>query len=72
MICRAVASGRILFALAGTITLLAVVLSLAVGPWFLLLAVVVAANQWLYALAGGSPASLALSPLPCPRSGVGS
>lgn len=72
MICRAVASGRILFALAGTMTLLAVVLSLTVSPWFLLLAVLVAANQWLYALAGGCPASLALSRLPCRRSGVGS
>ncbi len=65
MICRAISSGRILFALAGTMTLLSVGLALTAGPWFLLLAVFVAANQWLYATVGACPASLALSRVPC-------
>jgi hypothetical protein len=52
---------RILFALAGTMTLLAVVLSATVSPWFLLLAAFVALNQWLYVAVGACPASLALT-----------
>jgi hypothetical protein len=65
MICRAISSGRILFALAGTMTLLAVVLAVTVSPWFLVLAVFVAANQWLYASVGACPASLVLARVPC-------
>ena len=52
---------RILFALAGTMTLLAVVLSAAVSPWFLLLAAFVGLNQWLYVAVGACPASLVLA-----------
>lgn len=51
---------RILFVLAGTFTLLGVVLALAVSPWFLLLPVAVGLNQWLFAAAGACPASLVL------------
>lgn len=51
---------RLLFALAGSITLLSVALALAVSPWFLVAAVFAAVNQWLYALAGDCPASLVL------------
>lgn len=65
MICRAISSGRILFALAGTLTLVAVGLAVTVSPWFLVLAVLVAANQWLYATVGACPASLALARVPC-------
>ena len=46
---------RVLFALAGSITLAS-----AVSPWFLAAAVFAAANQWLYALAGDCPASFVL------------
>ena len=52
---------RILFALAGTMTLLAVFLSATVSPWFLLLAAFVGLNQWLYVWLGACPASLALA-----------
>ena len=52
---------RILFALAGTMTLLAVVLAAAVSPWFLLLAAFVGVNQWLYVAVGACPASLVLA-----------
>ena len=49
---------RILFALAGTMTLLSALLAALVSPWFLLLTAFVGANQWLYVLLGACPASL--------------
>ena len=52
---------RILFALAGTMTLLAVLLAALVSPWFLLLAAFVGLNQWLYVALGACPASLVLA-----------
>jgi len=51
---------RILFSLAGSMTLLSVVLALLVSPWFLALAVFVSLNQWLFVAAGACPASLVL------------
>ena len=54
---------RILFALAGTMTLLAVALAAFVSPWFLLLAAFVGVNQWLYVVFGACPASLVLGRL---------
>ena len=52
---------RILFALAGTMTLLAAFLAATVSPWFLLLAAFVGLNQWLYVAVGACPASLVLA-----------
>ena len=54
---------RVLFALAGTVTLLTALLAATVSPWFLLLTGFVGVNQWLYVAAGACPASLALSRL---------
>jgi hypothetical protein len=51
---------RVLFALAGTVTLLSVLLVVAVSPWFLLLTAFVGVNQWLYVVAGACPASIVL------------
>ena len=51
---------RVLFALAGSMTLLSVVLAVVVSPWFLLLTVFVGLNQWLFVGAGWCPASLLL------------
>ena len=51
---------RVLFALAGSLTLLSVLLALLAGPWFLLLAAFVALNQWLFVAVGACPASLLL------------
>ena len=51
---------RILFALAGTMTLLSAALAAFVSPWFLLLTAFVGVNQWLYVVAGACPASLVL------------
>jgi hypothetical protein len=54
---------RVLFALAGTMTLLSALLAAAVSPWFLLLTAFVGVNQWLYVGLGACPASLVLSRL---------
>jgi hypothetical protein len=54
---------RVLFALAGSITLLAVVLALVVSPWFALLAGFVGLNQWLFVAFAACPASLILERL---------
>ena len=51
---------RVLFALAGTMTLLAAGLGAFVSHWFLLLAVLVGVNQWLYVLVGACPGSIVL------------
>jgi hypothetical protein len=51
---------RVLFALAGTMTLLAGALSLFVSPWFALLSAFIGINQWLFVLFGACPASLIL------------
>ena len=54
---------RVLFALAGTVTLLSVALVALVSPWFLLLTAFVGVNQWLFVAAGACPASLFLTRL---------
>ena len=51
---------RVLFALAGTMTLLSAVLAAVLSPWFLLLTAFVGVNQWLYVLVGACPASVVL------------
>jgi hypothetical protein len=50
----------VLFALAGTITLLSAALVALVSPWFLLLTAFVGVNQWLYVVVGKCPASIVL------------
>jgi Zn-dependent protease len=51
---------RVLFALAGSMTLLSALLAATLSPWFLLLTAFVGINQWLYVLFGNCPASLVL------------
>ena len=51
---------RALFALAGSVTLLSVLLVLLVSPWFALLTAFVGVNQWLYVTAGACPASMVM------------
>jgi hypothetical protein len=51
---------RVLFGLAGTMTLLSVALAVTVSPWFLLLTAFVGINQWLFVAFGNCPASLVL------------
>ncbi len=52
---------RVLFALAGTMTLLSALLAAFVSPWFLLLTAFVGVNQWLYVVLHACPASLVLA-----------
>jgi len=54
---------RILFALAGTITLLSAGLAAAVSPWFLLLTAFAGFNQLLFVATGACPASLIIERL---------
>jgi hypothetical protein len=49
---------RVLFAMAGTVTLLSALLAVVVSPWFVLLTAFVGASQWLYVAVGACPASL--------------
>ncbi len=51
---------RVLFAMAGTMTLLSVLLAAVVSPWFLLLTAFVGVNQWLYVAFGACGASVIL------------
>ena len=61
--CRGWPLERVLFALAGTVTLLSAALAALVSPWFLALTAFVGINQWLYVAAGACPASLVLARL---------
>lgn len=51
---------RVLFALAGTVTLVSALLAWTVSPWFLMLTAFVGVNQWLFVAFGACPASLLL------------
>ena len=51
---------RVLFAMAGTVTLVTAALAAAVTPWLLLLTAFVGVSQWLYVLTGACPASFAV------------
>lgn len=54
---------RVLFALAGSATLISVLLTTLVSPWFLVLTAFVGVNQWLYVTVRACPASMALRAL---------
>ena len=51
---------RVLFAMAGSMTLLSAVLVAVVSPWFLILTALAGVNQWLYVMFGACPASVVL------------
>jgi hypothetical protein len=51
---------RVLFALAGTVTLLSAAMAAIVSPWFLLLTAFVGVSQWLYVVVHACPASIVL------------
>lgn len=51
---------RVLFALAGTMVIVSVLLAVLVSEWFLLLTAFVGLNQWLYVVAGSCPASFVI------------
>ena len=63
---------RMLFAMAGTMTLATVPLAVLVSPWWLLLTAFVGISQWLYVSVGHCPASIVIErlfdvPRGCPR-----
>ena len=63
---------RVLFAMAGTMTLATVPLAVLVSPWWLLLTAFVGISQWLYVSVGHCPASVVVERLfgvqrGCPR-----
>ena len=51
---------RILFAMAGTMTVLSAALAALVSPWFLVLTALVGVNQLIYVAVHDCPASLVL------------
>lgn len=51
---------RVLFAMAGSFTLVSAVLAAVVSKWFLLITALVGVNQWLYVAFGACPASILL------------
>ena len=61
---------RVLFAMAGTVTLVSALLAAGVSPWLLLLTTFVGVNQWLYVAFGACPASLIIGRLFGLRSAV--
>ena len=62
---------RILMALAGTVSLIGVILAITVSPWFAAIPIFVTVNQWLFAAAGDCPSSLLLRRfLPVERRGA--
>ncbi|WP_198347381.1 YgaP family membrane protein [Nocardia terrae] len=58
---------RAVLAVAGTVTLLGVVLAVAVSPWFLLLTAFAGVNQLQASLTGFCPAAILLRRLGVPR-----
>lgn len=54
---------RVLFTLAGVVTLASAALAATVSPWFLVATAFVGFNELIYATTGGCPASLALGRL---------
>ncbi len=52
---------RVLFLIAGCMTLLSALLAVTVSAWFLLLTAFVGVNQLIYVASGACPASLVLS-----------
>ena len=61
---------RVLFALAGSVVLVASALAALVSPWFLLLSAFAGVNQWLYVWLGACPASMVISRLTGLRSAM--
>jgi hypothetical protein len=51
---------RVLFAMAGGVTLISVALAVLVSPLFLLLTAFVGVSQWLFVATGSCPASLVI------------
>ncbi len=62
---------RVLFAMAGSVSLVGGLLALLVSPWFALLPVLAGINQWLYVAVGACPASVVLTRITSLRPAIG-
>ena len=51
---------RVLFLMAGTVTILSVILAITVSPWFLILTAFVGVSQWMYVAFGDCPSSFVM------------
>ena len=51
---------RVLFLMAGTVTIISVILAAFVSPWFLILTAFVGVSQWSYVAFGDCPSSLVM------------
>ena len=51
---------RVLFLMAGTVTIISVLLAAFVSPWFLILTAFVGVSQWSYVAFGDCPSSLVM------------
>lgn len=63
---------RVLFAMAGSVSLIGGLLALLVSPWFALLPVLAGVNQWLFVIFGACPASIVLTRVTSLRPASGS
>ena len=54
---------RVLFAMAGTVTIVSAALAAVVSPWFLVVTTFVGVSQWLYVTVGACPASVVVARL---------
>lgn len=54
---------RVLFLMAGTVTIASALLAAFVSPWFLILTLFVGASQWMYVAFGDCPSSLVMRKL---------
>ena len=54
---------RVLFLMAGTVTIASALLAAFVSPWFLVLTLFVGASQWAYVAFGDCPSSLVMRKL---------
>lgn len=54
---------RVLFLMAGTVTIASALLAAFVSPWFLILTLFVGASQWMYVAVGDCPSSLVMRKL---------
>ncbi|MGA0069655.1 MAG: DUF2892 domain-containing protein [Miltoncostaeaceae bacterium] len=54
---------RVLFLMAGTVTILSVILAVTLSPWFLILTAFVGASQWMFVAFGDCPSSFVMRKL---------
>lgn len=59
-LCTGAGRARVLFGLAGLVTIGSTVLAVAISPWFLILTLAVGVNELIFTASGECPASLVI------------